>query len=326
MTKLIDSHVHLRRAERAASLAAICRHIGAERMGIVCLHYDSNSNAAAFAAKAAFPDRFYVFAALDHSARSSGSTEGFSALPLDEQVRVLIDRGADGIKLLETKPDSRKALGIPADSDYFEPFFAYAEQTGVPIVWHAADPPEFWVPRLTPKWAAQKGWGYDETFPSYEEILAEVENVLSRHPGLMVTFAHFMFLSNDLPRAAGLLDRYANVHFDLAPGIELLYNLSRNPNESRDFFLTYSRRIIFGTDIEDCLNLEQAAHRAGIVKRFLETGDEFHVPEGADELLGQPEDGIIRGLHLPADVLEMIYHTNFERIVGEHPRPLKKID
>ncbi|MDH7602279.1 MAG: amidohydrolase family protein [Armatimonadota bacterium] len=326
MAELIDSHVHLRSAEGATQLDSICRRIGAKRMGIVCLHYDPQSNSAAFQAKKALPDRFYVFAALDHSSRTSSMGSDLGALPLDEQVRVLIEKGADGIKLLETKPDSRKALGIPIDSDYFEPFFAYAEREGIPIVWHAADPPEFWVPRLTPKWAVEKGWGYDETFPSYEQILAEVENVLERHPGLVVTFAHFLFLSNDLPRAANLLDTYDNVHFDLAPGIELLYNLSRNPTESREFFVTYARRIIFGTDIEDSLSLEQAAHRAGIVKRFLETDDEFRVPEGADELLGPPEDGVIRGLRLPAEVLEMIYHRNFERIVGEHPRALSTAD
>ena len=39
--------------------------------------------------------------------------------------------------------------------------------------------------------------------------------------------------------------------------------------------------------------------RAGIVFRWLETEDTFRVPEAADFLLGQPEDGIIHGLQSP---------------------------
>jgi predicted TIM-barrel fold metal-dependent hydrolase len=318
MTRIIDGHVHLSSVENITKLNAIREFVGASRMAIACLHYDPGSNPAAFSAKSAYPDRFYVFAALKHSAGSNSNAEE-RVPPLDEQLARLIDQGADGVKILETKPDSRKALGIAIDSDYFEPFFTVAEKLGFPILWHAADPPEFWDPTLTPKWAADEGWGYDTTFPSYDQILGEVENVLARHPNLVVIFAHFLFLSHDLSRAASLFDRYQNVSFDLAPGVELLYNLSKNSSRSRDFFITYASRIVFGTDIYDELTPQQAAHRAGIVRRFLETADEFRVPEGADKLLGPPEDGLIRGLNLPSEVLEMIYWSNFERIVGPKP-------
>ena len=41
------------------------------------------------------------------------------------------------------------------------------------------------------------------------------------------------FLSADLGRAARLLADHPNVSLDLAPGIELYYNLSRDPARSR---------------------------------------------------------------------------------------------
>ena len=320
--RLVDSHVHLSGIENIENLNAIREHIGAERMGIACIYgpNSANSNAAAFAAKAAFPDRFYVFAALDHSAHSSGGR--IASPPLDEQVDMLIRTGADGIKLLETKPDRRTALGIPIDSNYFEPFFALVERLGIPLLWHAADPPEFWDAELTPGWARDHGWGYDHTFVPYEQILGEVENVLDRHPRLRVIFAHFLFLSADLARAEALLDRFDGVHFDLAPGIELFYNLSRSVPASRDFFIRHADRIIFGTDIFGSLTPERAAHRAGIVRCFLETAGEFRVPEGADDILGPPEGGIIRGLDLPQDALDRICALNFERLAGPVPRPL----
>ncbi|MGQ9580068.1 MAG: amidohydrolase family protein [Armatimonadota bacterium] len=325
MRKIVDSHVHLDSKERIRSIDAMRERTGAQRMAIACLYgeHGGNSNEVGFAAKEAFSDSFYVLAALDHTGVSRAEQENGS-LPLDIQLRQLLEQGADGIKIIESKPNRRKSLGIPIDSDYFEPFFALAERLEVPILWHVADPPEFWDPRLIPDWATKSGWGYDETFPSYEQLISETLNVLQRHPGLRVTFAHFLFLSCDLSRASWLLESYENVHLDLAPGIELFYNLSQNPRRSRDFFTTYATRIIFGTDIYESLTLEEAECRAGIVRRFLETGDEFRVPEGADRLLGKPEDGVIRGLNLPDDILRLIYAENFERLVGSHPRPIKK--
>lgn len=112
------------------------------------------------------------------------------------------------------------------------------------------------------------------------------------------------------------------VRFDLAPGIEMLYNTSRNPDAARDFFIRYSDRIIFGTDIFTELTVAEALARAGIVQRWLETDDEFRVPPEADFLLGPPTDGVIRGLALPGDVLERIYRGNFANLAGTEPRPI----
>jgi len=322
--KLIDNHIHFFGPENIDHVNAIADHIGADRMGVACLYSREtvNSNPAAYEAKRRHPDRFYVFAALDHSRWFS---EGEISTPtLAEQIDRALAIGADGIKLLETKPDRRKLLDIPIDSDYFEGFFARAEEIGMPLLWHVADPPEFWDPELTPRWAAVQGWGYDETFTPYEQLLGEVENVLRRHPKLRVIFAHFLFLSGDLPRASALLDAYPGVHFDLAPGIELLYNLSKDPAAGRAFFQKYSDRLIYGTDIFGRLTLAEAAHRAGFILRWLETDDEFRVGEDADYLLGPPEDGVIRGMRLPPEVLAKIRYANFERLVGEAPRRLNE--
>jgi hypothetical protein len=46
------------------------------------------------------------------------------------------------------------------------------------------------------------------------------------------------------------------------------------------------------------------------------------VPDDADFLLGPPDDGIIKGLSLPDDVMERIYHANFEMLTGPKPREI----
>ncbi len=78
-------------------------------------------------------------------------------------------------------------------------------------------------------------------------------------------FAHFFFLSAQLPRLAELFERFPNMHVDLTPGIEMYHNFSRNPQATRDFFLRYQERILFGTDIgaKALLASPGSGHRTG---------------------------------------------------------------
>ena len=74
-------------------------------------------------------------------------------------------------------------------------------------------------------------------------------SVLARHPRLRIVFAHFFFMSAQLDRLSGILDRYENVSVDLTPGIEMYENFSAAPERARAFFVRYADRIIYGTDI-----------------------------------------------------------------------------
>lgn len=321
---IIDCHTHLVDLATIAGMNAIADHLGLARINLVCTidPRQVNENPAAFVAKAEFPCRYTLFAGLDHTPYYlRGETDSAA---LAAQVDRLAALGADGIKMLEAKPTSRKFLDVPVDGTYFAPFFRRVEETGMPLIWHVADPEEFWDPEKTPAWAREQGWGYDETCVAKEQLYREVGNVLQRYPKLKVVFAHFYFLSADLDRAAALMDRYENVHFDLAPGIELLYNLSRDTEKPRRFFCKYADRILFGTDICSNQPPAEAALRAGIVTRWLETAEEYRVPAGADFLLGPASDGVMHGLSLPEDVLAKIYHANFERLAGKTPRPMDR--
>lgn len=82
-------------------------------MNIVCtISRDNvNANPAAFVAKATFPERFYVFPGLDHSAYFSD--EKIATPSLAEQVDRLIALGDDGIKMIETKRQPANCLTSP---------------------------------------------------------------------------------------------------------------------------------------------------------------------------------------------------------------------
>jgi predicted TIM-barrel fold metal-dependent hydrolase len=269
-------------------------------------------------AKARHADRVYLFAGLDYSAIAKNVDHRWT-YSLAHQVERLRDIGCDGIKMLNGKPNYRKASGLALDCVIYDDYFAKLEDTGMPVLWHVNDPEEFWSPEEAPEWAKGPGWLYDETFPSSESIYAECERVLQKHPRLRVMLAHFYFLSDDLPRAGDLLERYPYVCLDLAPGIEMLHNFSKRPDEARDFFLKYQDRIVFGTDFGP----GGPASRIWVVRNFLETDEEFHVP--MDEPLFWPDHRtMIRGIALPEDVLRRIYAENFRRLAGDSPRPLRR--
>ncbi len=319
---VVDGHVHMGSSAEEPSMLAIREATGIGRMTLVSIQNPETGSglAQSLYMKARHPKLFYVFAGLNHAAKLS---KGRIRTPsLVEQVEGLVDMGCDGVKMIEGKPTSRQRMDIPVTDPYFADYWARVEELGTPIVWHVNDPEEFWDPARIPGWAKERNWGYGPGDVQKEQLYAEVDEVLDRHPGLQIIFAHFYFLSADLARARRFLDEHPTVHFDLAPGIEMLYNLSRAVDDSRAFFVDYASRIVFGTDLSSRQTVQEGRIRAGIVYRWLESEDTFRVPEEADFLLGPPEDGIIRGMALPDDVLTQIYGDNFHRLAGSEPRAL----
>jgi hypothetical protein len=303
-------------------MLAMCQATGIARMALVAIQDPASGSGLpqALYMKASHPTVFFVFAGLNHAEKLTGG--GASAGSLVEQAERFAAMGCDGIKMIEGKPTSRQKMDVPVTDDYFSAYWARVEELGTPIVWHVNDPEEFWDPDTIPGWAKERNWGYGPQDVQKEQLYAEVDEVLARHPALKIVFAHFYFLSADLPRAGRFLDEHPTVCLDLAPGVEMLYNISRDPEAGREFFTRYADRIVFGTDIQSQLTVDEARIRAGIVFRWLESDDTFRIPEEADFLLGPPEDGVVRGMSLPDDVLGKIYREDFNRIVGPEPASL----
>jgi hypothetical protein len=174
-----------------------------------------------------------------------------------------------------------------------------------------ADPDEFWNAEGCPDWARQAGWDYsDGSYPSKEDLYAEIDHILKRHPTLRITFAHFYFLSAQLDRAARFLDAHPTVRFDLAPHIGMYQDFSRQPMEARQFFLRYQDRIIYGTDLDTRTLARGESSRKymrfipWLVRSCLEMNGVFTTTSGSS----------YQGLGLPMEVLEKIYHANFEQV------------
>ena len=312
--EVVDAHAHLTATQPQAVDAMLDREasFGVELMNLLMLSLPStgyvNTNPEGFHAKWRHPDRIFLFAALDYTALVA-DVDLRLACSLPEQVRRLQGMGCDGMKILTGKPNWRRESGLALDSIVFEPYFAALEAAQFPLLWHVNDPEEFWDPDLVPAWAKESGWFYDSTFPSKEAIYAECHHVLERHSKLPVIFAHFHFLSDDLPRAAALLERFPRVCFDLTPGTEMYRNFSKRPDQTREFFLRYHDRLLFGSDF---ISGEEGTPFP-LVRQFLETDGEF-----THSSLSEP----IRGISLPLDSLQRIYATNYQRLASRRPRAL----
>lgn len=307
--RIVDCHMHILHGQ-PQRLAEVADAYGFDRFNVLsCPCYvDEANNLEVLLAKALSPGRAYAFGGLTHSGAPDAA--GYA-----RQVRAMIDAGLDGLKCIETKPNKMRELDRPLDSPLFDEVFAIAEQARWPILWHVGDPASFWSLETAPRFAIEGGLCYFEPgFSSLEALYDQAENVLRRHPGLQVCFAHFYFTSDDLPHARRMLDTWPGVRFDLTPGSEMFGNFARNPEAWRAFFIAYQDRILFGTDFTD----DPAELGGEIYDHLLRLVHGTLLEEGPFTVW----DIACHGLHLPDAALKNIYAENFERLAGTSPRPL----
>ena len=316
--RIFDAHTHIRVPGALDFMRSYIRDAGLEGLAIASFGCDEDG---CCAEQNILPllfkqreERIYAFGSLLYPSVPCEKPEG--DWKPEKQAAQLLDIGCDGFKILESKPDSRKMVGLALDSPVYEPMFQLLEEREALLLWHVADPPEFWDAKIAPAFAVEAGWVYDDSFLSWEEIVGDVFRVLERHPRLRAVLAHFFFHSGSLEMAQAVMDRFPAVCFDLTPGIEMYENFSADPEGWRRFFIHNAGRILFGTDTDEagsdimCETEKSPALTVAHIRRFLETGEEFRF-----------WDRPVRGLCLPEQVLDRIYYKNFYDIVPQR-RPV----
>ncbi len=268
------------------------------------------------------PETTFALGCLDASAYGEKKRLGAYFVKYTEK---LLAAGCDGVKLLEGKPTMRRDFPIPDfDDAAWEPFWSYAEQVRLPILWHLNDPASFWHAEQMPSFARSMGWGYGLNDVNNTEQYRQVRAVLERHERLNVTFAHMLFLSDDLGTLSEWMTRFPMMRVDLTPGIELYENLSAEPEQTRAFFDLFSERIQYGTDIggraalngnTNQLDIRECKRRAEICRAFLTSRASIGVRSDG-HFLQNAEPFVMHGLGLPAEMLQQIAHDNFLSFIG----------
>lgn len=322
----LDAHIHYslkyRPEELIRTMDDTCTAMA--NLVVVPSHTALSSVPDALMVKDMYPDRFFVFASLDVS--TYFRYRGRVGVKMCDYARRMIRAGADGIKIIEGKPGMRKELPVPDwDSEEWDPFFEWAELAQIPILWHVNDPETFWDPERAPRFAVEMGWTYDDTFINNEAQYTQVLNLLTRHPNLHIIFAHFFFMSAQLPRLDAILTAFPNVMVDLTPGIEMYQHFSHGITGTRAFFEKYAGRIVYGTDIgargvlgNGQVSYDESLIRADIVRTFLEGTEDVEIT--GDGLFLMADQGFtMHPLGLSGARLTAILSGNFLRFVGKEP-------
>ena len=257
------------------------------------------------------PDRFVMFTEPSYDRITE---PGYARWQADELARAKA-AGARGVKVL-------KALGlylrervttgplVKIDDPRFDPMWEACGGLGLPVAIHISDPTAFFLPvdRFNERYEELQrhpDWSFaGKDYPSNAELLAARDRVLARHPKTTFIGLHVGHSSEDLGGASQALDRFPNLHVEIAARVA---ELGRQPRASRRFFDTYQDRILFGTDgVRDELY--------PFYFRFLETEDEyFEYGPGPVPAQGRWR---IYGVGLPDPVLKKVYSENAVRLLS----------
>ncbi len=296
MQKIADSHIHIRfcNVDSINGMLTDLASVGVTDACIMPLPYrGAAENLAALYTK-------MHSTAVD--VRAFGGLHLFDRyvnIPPHVQAQALLDMGCDGFKIMN-HPEFRKHFGFGINDPRYDEMFSLFEQRGTPLNIHVNDPEEFWH---------HGGSLCGEGFPTKQQMYDEIFEVLDRHPRLNVTFAHFFFLSNCPFEAERVMQTYPNVWFDLTPGTEMYYNFDNNLDYWRDFFIRYADRLLFGTDANTIKRCNKELVQL-VYRKLTESRDLF-------TQFCYGHDFTVRGLDLPADVVDKICYRNYFARLGE---------
>lgn len=207
-------------------------------------------------------------------------------------------RKADGTRLRIDDPD-------------LDPVWQAAARLGVPVFIHTADPPEFFQPvdMHNERWLELSlfpGRRYPrDSFPSFETLVAERDNMFRRNPKTTFVAAHMGWYTNDLARLGRLLDELPNVNVEMGA---VLYDIGRQPRVAHDFFVKYQDRILFGKDSFQPVEYPY-------YWRVFETDDDYF-----DYYRDYHAFWKLYGIGLPDEVLKKVYYRNALRIAPGLPQ------
>jgi len=255
-----------------------------------------------------YPGRFMVFTQIDWSKIDDPDFSREMVGQLDDGV----SRGARGLKILKdfglgARDKTGKLIAI--DDARLDPVFDECGRLGIPVFIHSGDPEAFFlaidgVNERYEELIEHPDWSFFAAeFPRLPDLLEARNRVFARHLGTSFVSLHMGWPEN-LGWVAAMLDRYPNVMVEFG-GREA--ELGRQPRQTRELFIKYQDRVMFGSDN----GMDAEMYRNHF--RWLETADE------AFDYWGSPSQGRwkIYGLDLPDAVLEKIYHLNAERLFAQ---------
>ena len=258
-----------------------------------------------------YADRFTVFA---NGLNGFSNVEPGYGAKAAAQLQADVKAGAIGLKIFkQTGKDTLKKDGtrLKINDPELSAFWDMAGTLNIPVIIHTAEPPQFFQPldMHNERWlelslfADRRNYGPDQV--TFETLLAERNDLFKKHPKTRFIAAHFAWCAQDLGQCSRLLDQNPNVTLEVAA---VLYDFGRQPRASKDFFVKYQDRILFGKDT-------YAPVEYPSYWRVFETRDEYF-----DYYRDYHAFWKLYGMELPDVVLKKMYYLNALKVTPGLPQ------
>lgn len=231
-------------------------------------------------------------------------------------------QGASAVKIWKNiGMDLRDENGdfVMVDHPRIDSVLTFISETGIPLLGHNGEPRDCWLP-LEEMTFNQGYYGshpeyhmyLHPEYPSYEDQINARDNMLEKHPNLNFMGAHLGSLEWSLEELAKRLDAYPLMRLDLTRMPNLKLHTFNDRQKTREFFITYQDRLIYGTDTainptDDPDELKDRIHQ-----RWLSEW-KFYATDNPLKLKGY---GKLKGLKLPREVIDKIYFENASKLLG----------
>jgi len=257
-----------------------------------------------------YKDRVRILAGIDF--RNVGP--GWSEKAI-QQLEADVKAGAVGVgeisKSLGLSIMKADGTRLKIDDPDLDPVWDACARLNLPVFIHTADPEEFFEPIdfKNERWLelslfAERRYPADR-FPRFEELMAERDRMFKKHPKTTFVAAHMAWYANDLARLSKLLDEMPNVSTEVGA---VLYDIGRQPHASRDFFIKYQDRLLFGKD-----SFQPEEYPS--YWRVFETADEYF-----DYYRDYHAFWKLYGIDLPDEVLKKLYYQNALKLTPALPQ------
>ncbi|UCD44815.1 MAG: amidohydrolase family protein [Candidatus Bathyarchaeota archaeon] len=298
---IFDAHTHIRSIETTSKMIAIeDEHGVSKQIGIV--HDEEGFKKT----KEQYPSRF-VFAKY----LSLSDIAQYNVEPVLDEISELLDQGYSMAKTW-FGPRWRDFIeNVPRDfrinHPNLYPIYEALEDNDIPLIIHVSDPDTYYLSQYRDS----------EKYGFKDDHLRELENVLSRYNKLRVQIPHLGAQPeiHRLSHLSGWLDKYPNVVLDTASSRWMARELSKDTKKAREFMITYSDRVLFGTDVFGGRGEREYYSGRYLAQRILWETDERNTPLPIPDADTVKTGGtFINGLDLPLDVLRKLYWENADRI------------
>lgn len=204
-------------------------------------------------------------------------------------------------------PGTILARGLRLDSPALRPVIREAAARGMILMSHIGDPDTWYNGKYTD---STKFGTREDHYAMWAAALEEYKD----HPWVG---AHMGGNPENLPRLQALLDRFPNLYLDNSATRWMVREISARRDEARQFMIRNQDRILFGTDqvSGDDRGFDFLASRFWAHRKLWES-DYVGPSPILDPDLREDQQPTLRGLALPQEVLQKMYHDNVIKLLA----------